>query len=181
MDPYCILYYNPSQFHKKHKQLHKTKTQENKGKHPVWDECVDVFLRKSLMGEEGLEWVLMDEEVTKDRAIGYCKMKAHQILEKEIGDGERFMKIELWEKEDQKVRAGVLNVAVSLPISRYVVFTYKRVYSPLQSIQDWKFAYSEKSQTSSVSLHTKRDLDTGIIYPLPSYVSHIDFLVQYKD
>lgn len=36
----------------------------------------------------------MDEEVTIDRVIGYRKMIAHEILQKDkFSEGERFMKI----------------------------------------------------------------------------------------
>ncbi len=66
-------------------QKHRTTTEDNKGKEPVWEETFFFCLFDNKQSTQ-FTFTLMDEEMTFDRQIGYAEL---EIKSNELGMGEK--------------------------------------------------------------------------------------------
>lgn len=106
MDPYCKLGLIGQE------GWRRTSVQDNVGVHPIWNESFFVELHG---GEEELGVMVMDEEVTVDRAVGEGKIAISELLHGENGARE----VELFYKGEQS--SGKVRVQATLT-SCYLIF-----------------------------------------------------------
>lgn len=121
-------------------QKHRTATEDNKGKEPVWEETFFFCLFDNKQSTQ-FTFTLMDEEVAIDRQIGYAEL---EIKSNELEMGEkRELELKLVKSKEKKDDKGTLRLEYKL-LRAFIVF--RSLSDRLNSQQSIMISYQGKSE-----------------------------------